>query len=334
MHDCSAAGPGNDDSDSRGEFLYVGPCSPADVTRTCGAPRSLIVAVGGDGNAGPDAAFAWLLDPEAITAGAWAPLPSPGGRWSPTAASGLAGPGAVRGVLAAGDCVTWTGTRAARVLVPGSDGGAASFEWRATRGAPEALQFACAVEERRTGRAIVLGSSGCALEYDAGADAWLELAPRPTECESAAVAELEGRVVAIGSGGHGHALGSVAEAYDPREGSWQHLGKLRGSRECVEECACGGALYAVGGIDRDRELAEASRYDPRAGRWEELAPMLGPKYGLACAEVAGSLWTFGGLRDEKFLAESERYDPSVGAWVASSASALPSPRGCFGLAWL
>eukprot|EP00727_Mastigamoeba_balamuthi_P004299 m51a1_g13867 putative helicase domain protein (865) ;mRNA; f:612615-615919 len=272
-----------------GAYDDVGPCAPADITRSCGAPRSLVVIAGGDSCAGPTP-YAWALDPEAAGPRAWAPLAAPPGLSSPTAASGIAGPGASRGVLVAGDCAS---------------GGAASFEWRAARDAPGRLQFACAAEDRRSGRAVVLGGSGSAAEYDAGTDAWLELPPRPTACESAAVAELGDRLVAVGSGGHGLALGSVVEAFDPREGAWQRIGALRGSRECVEACACQGLLYVVGGIDRERELADTARFDPRAGRWEELAPMLDPKYGLACAEIGGLLWTFGGFREDVFVAETE-----------------------------
>eukprot|EP00727_Mastigamoeba_balamuthi_P006882 m51a1_g2814 hypothetical protein (1838) ;mRNA; f:145607-155070 len=124
------------------------------------------------------------------------------------------------------------------------------------------LWHTCLVRYPRSyglGRAIMLGSSGCALEYDTGADAWLELAPCPTECESAAVAELEGRVVAIGSGGHGHALGSVAEAYDPHEGSWQHLRKLRARASVSRKVV--GSLWTFGGLQDEKFLAESERYD-------------------------------------------------------------------------
>ncbi|MDQ3842013.1 MAG: galactose oxidase, partial [Actinomycetota bacterium] len=77
------------------------------------------------------------------------------------------------------------------------------------------------------------GNRGAVAEvyaYDVAADTWEELTPLPTGPRgSVAVAQLDGRIHAIG--GRGTQDVTTHEAYDPATGTWEELAPLPTARE-------------------------------------------------------------------------------------------------------
>eukprot|EP00727_Mastigamoeba_balamuthi_P011777 m51a1_g7221 putative kelch domain-containing protein (328) ;mRNA; r:5288-6897 len=279
-----------------------------------------VVAVGGCDCRSSDA-----LD---VSRRCWHPLPAPPGPASPSAAVCLHGADATcTRVVALGDSAA--DSSAVHALARGRSG-AWEGAWERAASLPGPVGHPSAVESR--GAAFVW-SKRDAWRYDAPADRWDPVAPRPVCCEYAGAAELGGLLYAVG--GFGRTQVNNVDTYDPRSGLWSAAPSMRALRSNLGVAVCAGCIYAVGGYDSEEEQSEhssAERFDPRAGRWQSIAPMpLGKRDGLCCAEIDGCVWAFGGYRGGKLLSTVERFDPATGRWD-SNCPQMPRARRFFGLA--
>ena len=55
-----------------------------------------------------------------------------------------------------------------------------------------------------------------------------------------------------------------------------------------------GKLYAIGGYDREANIAAVEVYDPEQNTWAERAPLPTPRDHLATATVSGKVYVLGG----------------------------------------
>ena len=142
------------------------------------------------------------------------------------------------------------------------------------------------------------------IVLDPAAQTWSTAAPAPTARNSAAGAELNGRLHVVGgrtvSGGNTPAH----EAYDPQSDRWEILAPLpapeagprgAGGLACA---SLNGALYAFGGEWFDNSgggvYAQVWRYDPQSDSWTEMGRMPTPRHGLGAVTVGDSIATIAG----------------------------------------
>src|SRR3972149_6560685 len=91
---------------------------------------------------------------------------------------------------------------------------------------------------------------------------WAVLAPMPSSRQELAVAEVGGKVYAVGGFGDSYEPVETVEAYDPAADRWEARGPV----------AVAGKIHALGG-SQDRALNAHEVYDPAAGQWSPRNPM-------------------------------------------------------------
>jgi hypothetical protein len=101
------------------------------------------------------------------------------------------------------------------------------------------------------------------------------------------VAELGGRLFAVGGvNDKGECLRTV-ERYDPDADAWQPVTLMTAGRGNPGVVAVGGRIYAVAGAGQDKPLTTSEVYSPAADRWELLEAFLPVKRAsLAAARDA------------------------------------------------
>ncbi len=165
--------------------------------------------------------------------------------------------------------------------------------------------------------------------YDPETDAWNERAPMPTPRGALSVAELGGKLYAIG--GYDRTANSAAvEVYDPARNSWAALAPLPTPRDHLAAASLSGKLYAIGGRlngDYRRNLSVTEVYDPVTDRWSRAADLPTARSGITASELGGKIYVFGGEGGEGTFRENEAYDPAGDSWRAM----LPLPTARHGL---
>lgn len=166
--------------------------------------------------------------------------------------------------------------------------------------------------------------------YNSETDSWTERAPMPTPRGALAVAELGGKLFAIG-GYDGNGNSNAVEVYDPATNSWSTKAPLPTARDHLAVATVGTRIYAIGGrLNRDyaRNLSVVESYDPVADRWARMADLPTPRSGIAAAVVRDVIYVFGGEAPDGTFRTTEAYFPSADRWRTMT----PMPTGRHGLA--
>ena len=185
-----------------------------------------------------------------------------------------------------------------------------------------------------------------AYRHSPAEDRWARIADLPTALNHPAVACADGELyVAGGFGPLGLRLrGFMFARWDPRamlyrydreRDRWQALAPLPEARGAGAMAATPGALWYVGGIRPDLELAsDLFRYDIAGDRWTREAPMPTPRDHLRLEAIDEALYAVSGRKDDlRFNLDSvERYDLATRSW--GSVAPHPVPRGGLGSAVL
>lgn len=165
--------------------------------------------------------------------------------------------------------------------------------------------------------------------YHPASDTWVEGPPMPTARGALAVAELDGRIVAVGGYADSSNTGAV-ELYDPVQGKWDTLPSLPTARDHLAVAVWNGWVYAIGGrLDRDygHNLATVEVYDTQTGRWVKAADLPTPRSGITAAVIGDAIYVLGGESPEGTFAANEAYSPKTGRWSAMA----PMPTSRHGL---
>lgn len=152
--------------------------------------------------------------------------------------------------------------------------------------------------------------------YDPTTDRWAERAPMPTARGALAVAELGGKLYAIG-GFDRKANVAAVEVYDPTLDRWETRSPLPTPRDHLATATVDGKIYAIGGRvngDYGRNLAVVEMYDPLADRWTGVADLPTARSGITASVLNGMIYVFGGEASSGTFRENEAYDPQRDKW--------------------
>jgi N-acetylneuraminic acid mutarotase len=190
------------------------------------------------------------------------------------------------------------------------------------------------------------GSSTNNMMYDPATDRWQERAPLPYALGHVGVAELGGKLYAIGgfiADVHMHPQ-SVALVYDPKIDRWSELQPLSSPRGSVAVAAVDGKIHIFGGRNSQKVVKRSipgapdmfigigtvtahEIYDPDKGEWSQSTPLPGPSRDhMGIAVLDGKIHIFGGRINDfsDMLVRHDVYDPKADTWT--SAAPLPRPR--------
>lgn len=165
--------------------------------------------------------------------------------------------------------------------------------------------------------------------YHPASDTWVEGPPMPTARGALAVAELEGRIIAVG-GYTDSSNTNAVELYDPAHATWQTLPSLPTARDHLAAVTWNGRVYAIGGrLDRDysQNLGTVEVYDSRKATWVKTADLPTARSGITAAVVDDAIYVLGGEGPSGTFAANEAYHPNTGRWRTMA----PMPTSRHGL---
>lgn len=165
--------------------------------------------------------------------------------------------------------------------------------------------------------------------YDPAHDAWTEASPMPTARGALAVAELGGRLYAVG-GYDGEENTPVVEAYDPVHNAWTARAPLPTPRDHLAAAAVKGIIYAIGGrLKRDyrHNLSVSEAYDPSTDRWTQVADLPTARSGITAGVIDNVIYVLGGESPGGTFSTNEAYVPGQDRWYTMT----PMPTARHGL---
>jgi len=189
-------------------------------------------------------------------------------------------------------------------------------------------------------------SSNYNMMYNPATDTWQERAPLPRNLGHVGVAELGGKLYAIGGftgDVHMHPQ-SLVIVYDPKTDRWSELQPLPSPRGSVAVAALDGKIHAFGGRTSEKVVKRSTPhapdmfigigtvtthdiYDPDKDEWSQSMPLPGPpRDHMGIAVLGKKIHVFGGRINDfsDLLDRHDVYDPKANTWTL--ASPLPRPR--------
>ena len=147
---------------------------------------------------------------------------------------------------------------------------------------------------------------------------WTEHLAAPHKGGAAAAVVIEDAIYVLYEGG-------TLWRLDPShpDNRWERCRPYEGVRREYAVAAAGGALFVIGGLDRDgRPMRSVDRYDARADTWSDMTPPMRVRRArLAAAGDARGVIVCGGVRRTWFgwwyaTETAERFDLATNAWHA------------------
>jgi parallel beta-helix repeat protein len=163
-------------------------------------------------------------------------------------------------------------------------------------------------------------------------DSWASKAPMQTARSRLGVAEVNGKIYAIGgddvhlSGNLiGPSIGKVVntnEEYNPETDTWAFKTLMPTSRCSFAVAVYQNKVYCIGGYLSDKNVTGVNEvYDPATDTWETKASMPTPRMDLQANVANGKIYLIGGRNDfASYLNVNEVYDPATDTWAIKTAS--------------
>lgn len=173
------------------------------------------------------------------------------------------------------------------------------------------------------------GVSAAVDRYDAAADVWAGLAPKPVAVTDAQAVVLGGKIYVPGGRLASGAPSAALEVYDPATDQWAARAPLPKPVSAAAAASFEGRLFVFGGWDGQRPVAEVWEYDPGADAWRARAPLAEARSLASAALAGGRLYVMGGQAADGPLATVEVYQPEEdrpGGQPWQTGVPLPAPR--------
>lgn len=155
---------------------------------------------------------------------------------------------------------------------------------------------------------------------------WDERAPLLFPNSEIAVAEMDGRIYAIGGYPQSRIVTDVVQVYTAETDTWEAPLRLPVALHHAMAATVDGRLYVIGGETAGSGntqgdipaggpgfVSSVYEYDPATGVWSERAPMPTARSGGATAVVDGKIYVAGGRPPHG--ADFAVYDPEADAWT-------------------
>jgi N-acetylneuraminic acid mutarotase len=184
-----------------------------------------------------------------------------------------------------------------------------------------------------TASGVHAGAVNLVFAYDLATDSWQQLTPLSSPRGSVGVAEVGGKIHAIGGRGLDKVTVATHEVYDPTNGKWSQATPLPTARDHMGVIAVDGKIHVIGGrtADNTDNTNLHDVYDPSTNSWQSAAPLLAARSAGAAAYYRGLILNAGGeCKGGKTFSENEAYDPKANRW--QTLAPLPAGRHGFGAA--
>lgn len=121
-------------------------------------------------------------------------------------------------------------------------------------------------------------------------------------------------------------------SYELVSNKWDTLKPMAVARSDLAAAVLNGAIYAVGGADKDDiPLAAVERYDIKQRKWANVRPLpFPPRQAAVAAALGGKLYVFGGFDGTSILDTVVVYHPRGNKWSGNLVPAMPTPRAAAG----
>lgn len=214
---------------------------------------------------------------------------------------------------------------------------AAPMRWQTTLALPQPRSGMASVTFESAlyviGGVTAGGTTPSALRFSPAANAWEELAPKPTPVSEAQAAVLGEKIYIPGGRLENSQPGGMLEAYSPRQNSWEQLAPLPVALSGYALVAFEGDLYLFGGWDGLQYTRSIYTYDPDNNQWQARGEMPSARGFAAAAALEGRIYLIGGFDGQNALDSVQVFYPSrqrAGnpAWEARAA--LPEGRYAMG----
>ncbi|CAH1230264.1 KLHL9 [Branchiostoma lanceolatum] len=168
-----------------------------------------------------------------------------------------------------------------------------------------------------------------ALFFDKTCSNWINMKPLEKTTYTHCVATLGNFLFVVGGQNTLDRVGKSAVAsayrYDPRFNRWLQLSSLREARTYFALCAVRGRLYAIGGENRNGEIASVECYLPNKDEWTYVTQLPMAMFGHAGSVLDQCIYISGGFASGTFSNVLYRYDPALDEW--DSRAPMPTTRG-------
>lgn len=162
--------------------------------------------------------------------------------------------------------------------------------------------------------------------YDIPTDTWIRLTNMPEVRGNLAIAEVSGKIYAIGGGQRG--VTKTNYEYSPETNTWQTLDSMPTARQHIDCAVVDNKIYVIGGITSFTNITKKNEmYDPETNTWSEMAPIPSLRNCPAIVAKDSLIYVIGGAGSEnsiwKTIATVECYNTKTDEWTTKSDLPIP-----------
>ena len=157
--------------------------------------------------------------------------------------------------------------------------------------------------------------------------AWTVMTPMPTARGGLGVAEVNGKIYAIGGLNGGLPL-NVNEQFDPATNQWTTKTPMPTARSGFAIVSYNSEIYVIGGTVGNGYVGNNEVYNPATDSWDTKASMPTPRADFSACVVNDKIYLIGGKKYSSSnpyfneTAVNEVYDPATDTW--STAASMPN----------
>lgn len=164
------------------------------------------------------------------------------------------------------------------------------------------------------------------FRYDIPTDTWIRLTSMPEVRGNLAVAEVSGKIYAIGGGQSGATKTNYE--YTLETNTWQTLDSMPTARQHIDCGVVDNKIYVIGGINSFKNITKKNEmYDPETNSWSEKAPIPTLRNNPAIVTKDDLIYVIGGAGSERSIWETiatvECYNPKTDEWTTKSDLPIP-----------
>jgi N-acetylneuraminic acid mutarotase len=153
--------------------------------------------------------------------------------------------------------------------------------------------------------------------YDPDAEKWLPMKDMNIPRQNFAVAELNGKIYAIG-GMNGNGYLKQVEEYDPQLDTWVQKKDMPDPKYNSKAFTINGKIYVIGGMTSPSDIYDKiDEYDPQADKWTTVSTLPSERKIFSSSVANGKIFIFGGQNKyDELLKSVDAYAPVANKWYS------------------